>query len=352
MKSIEEEFRSPPAEWVSHEQKAKKGWSFKSENMEELLARPEPSISWLIESLWVDKARGFIAGQPGIGKTWLALEMLFSVSTGQPCLGKYPVQQGAVLLVEEESSTLNLARRIHCMARGRGLVNSDLSSFHHATRQFLKIPKHEKELIAFIKANQIKLVVFDSLRRLHGVDENSSEKMQPILDSFGRINIEGNTSVVLIHHLSKQVNEKGPTKPVFERMRGTSDLWAWRDCIIGVEGEIGASVTSNSFQFRDAESPAPIQVKRHTDEVSGAVTLSIENIEESEDFLEKCEKMMTYLRAHQPVSKDQVCSKSGGRKIDNVRLFAVMEKRGFVVKHGFKWVVPDFAGTTGNEGNE
>lgn len=353
MKSIEEEFRSPPANWLAHEQKKAKGWSFKSENMEELLSRPEPPISWLIESLWVDKARGFIAGQPGIGKTWLALEMMFSVSTGQPCLGKYPVQQGAVLLVEEESSTMNLARRIHCMARGRGLLNSDLKSFHHVTRQFLKIPKHEKEIIAFIKAHKIKLVVFDSLRRLHGVDENSSEKMQPILDSFGRINIEGETSVVLIHHLAKGGKEdKHAPKNVFEKMRGTSDLWAWRDCIIGIEGEIGGTVTSNSFQFRDAESPVSIQIKRHIDEVSGAVSLSIEDVEQAEDFMEKCDKMLAYLRKHQPVSKDQVCSKSGGRKQVNSGIFAVMEKRGMVVKHGFKWVVPEYTGTNGNEGNE
>lgn len=352
MKPIEDEFRTPPKDWKAHEQKKSLGWSFQSENMGELLARPEPPISWLIESLWVDQSRGFIAGQPGIGKTWLALEMLFSVSSGQPCLGKYSTQQGAVLLVEEESSTMNLARRIHCMARGRGIQPSELTNFHHVTRQFVKIPKHEKEMLAFIKAHKIKLIVFDSLRRFHGADENSSEKMQPVLDSFARLNVDGETSVVLIHHLTKEGDPRKKQKSVFERMRGTSDFWAWRDCVIGVEGEVGSLVTTNSFQFRDAESPEPIQIKRTVDEFSGAISLAVQNIEETEDFIDKCDKLLKYLRGHQPCSKDQVCSKGGGRKEVNMRLFNIMEKRGMVVKNGFKWIVPEFAGTSGNDGNE
>lgn len=353
MSDIEFPGSGPPEWFVREEQQRKLGWSFKSENMSELLARPTPVISWLIESLWVDKARGLIAGNPGVGKTWMALEMLLSVSTGLPCLDKYPVKAGAVLLVEEESSPDNLARRIHCMAKGRGLDSEDLVSFHHVTRQFLKIPKHEKELIAFIKHHSIKLVVFDSLRRFHGVDENSSEKMQPILDSFGRINIEAETSVVLIHHLSKNLNDKGANKkPVFERMRGTSDLWAWRDCIIGMEGEPDATTASCSFQFRDAESPSPIQIKRIVDEVSGSTTLEMVNLEESEDFADKSEALLTYVRDHQPVSKEQTLNHCKGKRQTNGRIFDILVERSLLIKHGYKWVVPEYAGTGGNDGND
>src|SRR5258708_7485073 len=188
---IEEEFRSPPPDWIAHEQQKKLGWSFTSETMAELSARPEPQLEWLIQDLWVDKSRGFIAGHPGVGKTWIALDMLLAISTGGLCLGKYtPVVTGATLLVEEEGSLLNLARRVHALARARNLKDSDLTNFHHITRQFLKIPKHEKELIEFLKAKEIKLVVFDSLRRFHNAKENSSDEMQPVLESFARLNFE------------------------------------------------------------------------------------------------------------------------------------------------------------------
>jgi len=316
-------------------------WNFKPESVSDLMLRPEPVIEWLIESLWVDKSRGLIAGNPGVGKTWMALEMLFSVASGTPCLGRFAVKQGAVLLVEEESSVMNLARRVHCMARGRGILGNELSNFYHLTRQFIKIPKHERELIGFIKAHEIKLVVFDSLRRFHGVDENSSDKMQPILDSFARINIEAETSVVLIHHLSKQKDEKNVKKPVFERMRGTSDLWAWRDCIIGIEGVPDETTASCSFQFRDAESPKPILIKRDIDAVSGAVALNVQNIEDSEEFTERSSAILDYLKEHQPASKDTVCAGSKGRKQINARVFDMLVEKGLIVKHGFKWELPE-----------
>ena len=106
------------------------------------MSESEPPLEWLIEGLWTDKSRGLSAGHPGIGKTWIALEMLLSVATGTLCMGKYKAAYKApCLLVEEEASRLNLQRRIHAMARGRGLVSSDLASLFHITRQFANIPR-------------------------------------------------------------------------------------------------------------------------------------------------------------------------------------------------------------------
>lgn len=337
-------------EWIGNTKEQVPSFSFVSESISELLAKPEPSIEWLIDSVWVDKSRGLIAGNPGVGKTWAALEMLISVAAGLPCFGKFPVKKGGVLLLEEESSVLNLARRAHTLARGRGLKDHELSNFYHITRQFIKIPTHERELIAYMKLRGIKLAVFDSLRRFHGVDENSSEKMQPILDSFARINIETSASIVLIHHLSKQQDKS--KKGVFERLRGTSDLWAWRDCIIGMEGESDASEALCSFQFRDAESPKPITLKRTIEKATGAMSLTVSTPDQASDFEEKAGRMLDYLRKHQPCSKDQIIAKSGGRKTDNGMLFEVMIERGMVVAQGYKWIVPEFGGTNGNDGNE
>jgi replicative DNA helicase len=342
LKAIEDEFRSPPAEWLAIERRKSEGWSFKSENMAELLARPEPTLEWLIEDVWVDKSRGIIAGHPGVGKTWLALDMLLSVASGQLCLGKYqPKVVGPVLLVEEEASLLNLARRVHSMARGRGLKASELVNFHHVTRQFLKIPKAEKELIAFIKANHIKLVVFDSLRRLHNAKENSSDDMQPILESFARINTETECSLLLIHHLSKSGNEKGDKKPIFERMRGTSDLWAWRDCILGLEGEEEATRAICSFQFRDAESQIPIAITRRIDDLSGAISLVASDVEESEEVIEKAELILNYMRTqYGSVSKNHACDNVKGKRDIKLRAFKYLEKNKMVVAEGSEWVVP------------
>lgn len=317
-------------EWIGNTKELVPSFSFVAESVSELLLKPEPAIEWLIDSIWVDKSRGLIAGNPGVGKTWLALEMLISVASGLPCLGKYPVRKSPVLLLEEESSILNLSRRAHVMARGRGLKDSDLSNFYHITRQFIKIPTHERELIAFMKLRGIKLVVFDSLRRFHGVDENSSEKMQPILDSFARINIETSASVVLIHHLSKQQDKS--SKNVFERLRGTSDLWAWRDCILGMEGEADSTDSVCSFQFRDAESPVPIQIKRVVNESTGAMEVKAFDMSESPEFTAKCSQAISYINAHfGSAFLTDVAKALEGRKQDNLKEVKNMIKKSILV---------------------
>lgn len=314
-----------------------------------LLAKPEPQIEWLIENIWVDKSRGLIAGNPGVGKTWLALDMLISVASGQLCLGKYPVQRGAVLLVEEEASELNLARRLHCLARARGLKSIDLSNLYLLTRQFAKIPTDAKELFHLIAGLDIKLIVFDSLRRFHGCDENSSSDMQPVLDSFARLNIMTGASVVLIHHLAK--SSEISRKPLFERLRGSSDLWAWRDCLIGVEGEEDAEISTCSFQFRDAQAQAPIQIRRLVGETTGTVALEIVDLESTEEFIEKSDLILAYMRSQLlPLSKDQICTKVKGRKQELSRVFKAMINKGMVAQEGLKWVVPISSGTNGNAG--
>lgn len=306
----------------------------KMESVSQLLEEPEPKLEWFIENLWVASSRGFIAGNPGVGKTWLALDMLISCVTGLPCLGRYPVaDKGPCLLVEEEASRLNLARRVHALAKGRGLSYSDLQGFDHITRNFSKILKDEKELIALIQDNGHKVVAFDSLRRFHDCKENSSDEMQPVLDAFARINAETGASIILIHHLAKSGGDHGGSKSVFERMRGTSDLWAWRDCIVGLEGEEEADTAAGYFQFRDAEATPPITIKRVVDPMTGAITLEALDQGESAEYQEKIEAITGYMRIqYGPVSMENILENVKGKRQKMIQAFKYMERVGLVEK--------------------
>lgn len=309
----------------------------KLESVAQLLTEPEPPLEWLIENIWVDKSRGFIAGNPGVGKTWLALDMLISVASGQLCFGKYPVKRGAVLLVEEEASRLNLARRVHSLARARGIKDADMTTFFHLTRQTVKMPRDVAELGMFVLENDIRLVVFDSLRRFHNVNENSSSEMQDVLDSFGNLCTVTSASVVLIHHLSKG-NRETDNRPVFERMRGSSDMWAWRDCVIGVEGEDESDLCKCTFQFRDAESTEPISVKRIINPISGAVSLECFGFDESVDFIETSQQIIAWMKTqYGPVTQNAVFKVVKGRKADFVKTWHTLAKKGLIEQNGHGW---------------
>lgn len=311
----------------------------KLESVTQLLTESEPPLEWLIENIWVDKSRGFIAGNPGVGKTWLALDMLLSVCSGQLCCGKYRVKRGAVLLVEEEASRLNLARRVHALARHRGIKDTDIPNFFHMTRQTVKMPRDVSEIGLFALENDIKLIVFDSLRRFHTANENSSSEMQEVLDSFGNLCTVTEASVVLIHHLSKGARETD-NRAVFERMRGSSDLWAWRDCVIGVEGEDGADMVNLSFQFRDAESTGSVTVKRSVNPSSGAISLEAMDALESPEFMERSELIISWMKTqYGPVSQNAVFKAIRGRRSDFIKTWHLLVKRGLIEQNGVGWKV-------------
>jgi hypothetical protein len=310
------------------------------ELVEDFLARPEPPLEWMIEGLWTAHAKGLLVGQPNLGKTWVALGMLISYVTGLPCLGKYvPTQTGAGLLIEQEGSLTNLNRRFHMMAKGLSLKSGDLKHLHHMSFQFPKLPDHEKEIIALMKHHGIGFVVFDSLVRFHNKDENSSTDMRLILESFSRINMETGASVLLIHHLGKQGGNIH--RDIWERVRGTSDFVAWRDCMMGLEGTEGDDIVQCSFQFRDAENPSPIQIKRVLDEATGAIKLSTITLEETDDFQEKLVQVYAIITANfGKASKDHIAKKLGGKRGNTWKFIKLLESKKLIAKDGAEYAVP------------
>lgn len=313
---------------------------FHLELIEDFLAKPEPVLSWMIEGLWTSSAKGLLVGQPNLGKTWVALDMLISFVSGLPCLGKFtPNETGPALLIEQEGSLTNLNRRFHMLAKGRTLPSGTLKHLHHMSFQFPKLPDNEKDIIMLMQKQKIKFVVFDSLIRFHNKDENSSTDMRLILESFTRINMETGASVLLIHHLAKQSGES--KRGIWERVRGTSDFVAWRDCMLGLEGNEGDDLVQCSFQFRDAENPGPIQIKRELNEQTGGMTLQTVDMTETDSFKEKLAKVHGIITTNYgSASKDVIAKRMGGHRGDTWKFIKLLESKKLIIKNGTEWVVP------------
>jgi hypothetical protein len=312
----------------------------KIETADRLLAEPEPALEWAIENFWVANSRGFIAGNPGVGKTWIALDMLIASVTGCLCLGRYDVKHlGPGLLIEEESSRHNLQRRLHALARGRGLEPDALKDLHTLTRAFVKIPQEQKALISFIKDHGIRMVVFDSLRRVHDGKESSSDEMAPILESFARINHETGANLVLIHHLAKSGTKSGSEpRSIWDRVRGTGDLWAWRDCALGVETTDDPDAAVCNFQLRDAETQAPVTIRRISDPLTGAIRLEAQPQEETEEFRDLMEDIRDVVRTQlSPKYKAEILKAIKGRNQDKIRAFDWLVRKGEIRREGRYW---------------
>ena len=312
------------------------GIASKAENASILLTEEIKPISWLIENIWTAASRGFIAGHPSVGKTWFALDMMLSVATGKPFLGLYNVVKPMnVLLIEEESSREALKRRLQLLTAGRAITPSDINGkFFTLTRQMIKLHKHSEEIRSLIDRQNIGLVVFDSFRRVHDAKESSSDEMALVLQKLSEIQYESEVSLILIHHLKKSGME-GKSSSIWEQLRGSSDLWAWRDCIIGMEQAEDPFAATCQFQFRDAEASKPILVTRSMSVDETSLTLQCEKREEWMEFKDECEAVKTSLRvSFEPVSATHLAKKLKIRKGVILEVLRYLSSKDEVQKSG------------------
>lgn len=78
-----------------------------------------PPVQWLVHNLIQDNAENLIAGEPGVGKSWISGDLAVSVATGGQFLERY-TRQGPVLLVNFDDPSESLPRMFaHRSATGR-----------------------------------------------------------------------------------------------------------------------------------------------------------------------------------------------------------------------------------------
>lgn len=188
----------------------------------EALERPQ----WLIEQLWASEAVGIIGGAPKCCKTYLALEIALAVASGQPCLGRFRVQEpGPVLLFAAEDAPLQLRARLLGLSRARGADFQSLPVFLILAQQLRLDLSHDLvRLSEAIEKHQPRLLILDPFVRLHRLDENSAMEVSALLADLRMLQRRFRLAVLLVHHTRKANGEASG-----QTLRGSSDLHAWGD---------------------------------------------------------------------------------------------------------------------------
>jgi hypothetical protein len=208
-------------------------------------------LRWLVEEAWVDGSVGFISGRSKSYKTWMALDLVLSVVSGAPFLGRYPVHRtGPVLLVQEEDPTAVLQERLRLIAKTKNMLPEVVYDEKTETLKidFPEYPLHiinlqgfnlgvdekvaqVRELIAEI--NPI-LVVLDPLIVLlpQGVDEYRGAEISAVLQTIKMWREQFGCSVAIVHHWNKAKNES--TERFAEHMYGSFAFHAWLESALHV----------------------------------------------------------------------------------------------------------------------
>ena len=117
--------------------------------------------------------------------------------------------------------------------------------------------KDYKYLVKAIESLDVKVVVFDSLVRIHSGDENSSKDIAKVMNAFRRITKMGVT-VICIHHNRKEGVKMQSTSSI----RGSSDILAGIDCLLQVsKPENENYIGINQGKLRQDQQIEPFKVR-------------------------------------------------------------------------------------------
>jgi len=162
---------------------------------------------------------GLIVAQEGVGKSFLALEIGLAKASGFDLTGIGITGPGRVIYFSKEDPPGIIEERLQsirpfvkseeAMARADNLEIVSLYG-KPATLVSAKSLVNEKLIRQIIKAGSGKdLLIFDTLRKLHDLEENSSGEMKVLLEIFDRIALDTGAAVLLIHHTNKSANLNG-----------------------------------------------------------------------------------------------------------------------------------------------
>ncbi|MHB1609843.1 MAG: helicase RepA family protein [Acidiferrobacter thiooxydans] len=157
---------------------------------------------------------GFLAGTVGTlfapgatSKSFWAIQAAISVSGGGDTVGITPGGHGRVVYLAAEDPQPVLQHRLHAIgsrlspeSRVTADGGVDLLSLVGVGLDVGDAEQH-KDLIAFCQGSR--LIIIDTISRVHRLDENSNGEMAQLLILLERIARQTGAAVLFLHHISK-----------------------------------------------------------------------------------------------------------------------------------------------------
>lgn len=157
------------------------------------------------------------------GKTQLVMTLIKAVLEGGLFLGQFPCRSGRVLLLEADTPMLLIQERLRrfpatpAQLAGFNILADETKAFNILTQSI----SPQSDMVA-AQAFDPDLVVFDSLRDLHGLDENDSTSPKLVYGAIKRL-FPRPTAIVIAH------DRKKSTAGIRHPDEETSGHGAWRN---------------------------------------------------------------------------------------------------------------------------
>jgi hypothetical protein len=203
--------------------------------------------TWRVEKVLPSDSLSMLFGEPGAGKTFLALDFAYSLASGHAWFGHQTTPGAIVYVIAEGVKGLKQRAAAWKYANDRSEVERV-----HFVKESVQLcdPREVKQFVADLKAQieePIVLIVFDTLARCFvGRDENSAKDTGLLVDGAEIIRKETGAAIVLVHHTTKKGKEE----------RGSSALRGATDTMISVS-KFARTITVACEKQKDSEQFGP-----------------------------------------------------------------------------------------------
>jgi 5S rRNA maturation endonuclease (ribonuclease M5) len=178
---------------------------------------------FLLDGLLKQRSLNFLAGEPGSGKSFLALNLAMSVAFGLEKFLIWQIQKtGKVLYLNFELPEDEFKFRIQSLSKKH---TANKENFIGATRHISLLDDWEAVRAILIRYKPIMFVI-DCLYFAHNEDEDNNSKMKTLMRGLLTLRDEFETCILVVHHTKKGGHDQ---KMRQDQMRGAGVFSAVTD---------------------------------------------------------------------------------------------------------------------------
>lgn len=206
-----------------------------------------PETRWAVPNL-IPEGLTIFAGRPKLGKSWLILNLLLSITTGRKALGQMPVEPQEALYLSLEDNGRRLQERMRLLLPEQRFP----AGLHFATRLHRLDRGGMQQLQRFIADNPaIKTIVIDTFSKIRPLagKGNSYDEDYDILGTLQQFAFKNHLAVVLIHHTRKSESEN-----IIDEIAGSTGISAAADSILvlkKISGVMTLYATGRDYDSRE-----------------------------------------------------------------------------------------------------